>query len=202
MSYLSAEMKLVCSTTPADWATRWEGVLPFCRDAICVFYGPSRLGLSLGRNLTFLKRCSVSILQPLVTGPLVEKECYLSAEMQLVYSTVPAEWALSLQAIFNYHFLCRIPILLISYTSNLFYKLLKSFLNILTTISFTTFVFNIFFRTLARLNNFLIFRFLLFLLCCFLRQKNPQVSMFFIFLFIGTRSGLLAEIKSSILILG
>ena len=67
-SYSSVEMQSVYSTAPADWATRWRsltflqrcsrcilqlqptgqlvgGVLPFCRDAVGVYYCLSRLGI-------------------------------------------------------------------------------------------------------------------------------------------------------------
>ena len=72
----------------------WAGVLPFCRDAIGVFYSPSQLGHSSGESyhsaemwsvyctapdewatrwgsLTTLQRCNQCIVQPHPTGPLV-----------------------------------------------------------------------------------------------------------------------------------
>ena len=98
-SYLSAEIQSVYSTVPTDWATghtlagdltsqqrfsrcnrqslstgpqdtRWRGILPLCRDAVGVFDSPYRLG-----HRTHVGGGS-----------------YPSAEMQSVYSTVPADW--------------------------------------------------------------------------------------------------------------
>ena len=93
-SYPSSEMLSVYSTAPADWATRWQwgltplprcyrsilqpqpteplvgsGVLPLFRDAIGLFYSPSRLSHSLAVG------------------------SYPSSEMLSVYSTAPADWA-------------------------------------------------------------------------------------------------------------
>ena len=90
-SYLSAEMQSVYSTAPADKALI-GGVLPLCRDAVSVFYSPGRQGPHW-RSLTPLQRCRQCILQPQTTGLLLE-ESYLSTEMQLVYFTAPADWAL------------------------------------------------------------------------------------------------------------
>ena len=98
-SYPSAEMQSVYSTALANWATRHlhGGVLPFCRDAVSVFYSPSQLGHKTlaWRSLTLLQRCSQCILQPQPTGPqdTCMEESYPSAEMQSVYSTAPANWA-------------------------------------------------------------------------------------------------------------
>ena len=95
-SYSAAEMQLVYSTAPADWATRWGNLTrpTLCRDAVGVFYSPSRLGHSLGESYP-LQRCSWCILQPQPTGPLVGGilPAPHSAEMQLVYSTAPTDWA-------------------------------------------------------------------------------------------------------------
>ena len=70
-SYPSAEMQYMYSTAPANWATGHSlgGVLPFCRDAIHVFYSPGRLGnrTLVGGSLTLLQRCNTCILQPLPT---------------------------------------------------------------------------------------------------------------------------------------
>ena len=111
-------MQLMYSTTPADGATRWlsltslqrssrcilqpkptgplvDWVLPLCREAVDVFYNPSRRGHSLIESdlsaekqsmysttqadgatrwlsLTSLQRSSRCILQPKPTGPLVD----------------------------------------------------------------------------------------------------------------------------------
>ena len=89
-SYISAEMQLLYSTAQAYWAT-FGGVLHLCRDAVVVFYSPSLLG-HFWRSLTSLQRCSCCILQPKPIGPLLE-EAYISAEMQLLYSTAQAYWA-------------------------------------------------------------------------------------------------------------
>ena len=90
VSYPSAEMQSVYSTTPIDWTTCTgsltplqrcsqcilqlqstgplvRGVLPLCRDAVSVFYNSNRLDHLYG-------------------------ESYPSAEMQSVYSTAPADW--------------------------------------------------------------------------------------------------------------
>ena len=67
-SYPCAEMQLVYSTAPADWATQW-GIL------------------------TSLKRCSRCVLQPQPTGPHSEGDSYHWGEMQLVYSVALADWA-------------------------------------------------------------------------------------------------------------
>ena len=85
-------------------------VLPLCKDAVSVFYSPSRLspdGLISCQNtrwkcLTLLQRCSRCILKPQATGPWwfnimsehsLEKS-YPSIEMQTVYSKARADWAL------------------------------------------------------------------------------------------------------------
>ena len=73
-SYPSAAMQSVYSAALTDWATGHTlggGVLSLCRNAVGVFWSPSRLGH-----------------RTLILG-----ESYPSAEMQSVYSTVPAEWA-------------------------------------------------------------------------------------------------------------
>ena len=69
----SADMLFVYSTASADWAIGYSlrGVLPLCRDAVGVFYSLSWLG-----NKT------------LVEGSLI------TAEMQSVYSTASADWAI------------------------------------------------------------------------------------------------------------
>ena len=66
-SYISAEMKLVYSTAPADWASDcllsylehlWvEEVLPLCRDAVSVFWSPSWLGWMKNMYITFKPFC-------------------------------------------------------------------------------------------------------------------------------------------------
>ena len=135
-SFPSAEMQSVYSTAPADCTTHWGslfplqrcnqcilqsqpttpligGVFSLCRDAISVFYSPSRLHHSLGESfpsaemqsvystapadctthwgsLFPLQRCNQCILQHQPTAPLVG-ETFPSAEMQSVYSTVPAD---------------------------------------------------------------------------------------------------------------
>ena len=61
------------STAPADWVTRHllvGGVLPLSRDAVGVFYSPSRLDHKT----------------------LIGGGSFLSPEMQSVYSTAPADW--------------------------------------------------------------------------------------------------------------
>ena len=99
-SYPSGEKQSVYSTAPADWATRTlvgrgltplerssqcilqpqptgppghslGGVLPLWREAVSVFYSPSRLGHQDTRW----------------------EESYPSGEKQSVYSTAPADWA-------------------------------------------------------------------------------------------------------------
>ena len=98
-SYPSAEMQSAYSTVSADWATRTliERVLPFCRDAVGIFYSLSRLGHqdTYWESLTPLQRCSRHILQPQPTGPPghLLRESYPSAEMQSAYSTASADWA-------------------------------------------------------------------------------------------------------------
>ena len=76
--YPSAEMQSVYSTALADWATGHSlwGVLSICRDTVCVFYSPSRLGL-----------------WTLVVCVCVCRGSYPSAETQSVYSAAPADWA-------------------------------------------------------------------------------------------------------------
>ena len=72
--YSSAEMQSVYSTTPIEWATDHlleGGVLLLCRDAVCVFYNPYRMGhrsLVWVWSLTPLQRCSRCILQPQSNG--------------------------------------------------------------------------------------------------------------------------------------
>ena len=117
-SCLSAEIQSVYSTAPDDGAWHsWWGVLPLCRDTVGDFYSPSQRDLthaarvlSLCRHavgvfyshrrrcltvvvgvLVPLQRCSRCILQPQTTGlTLVGGGSCLSAEIQSVYSTVPA----------------------------------------------------------------------------------------------------------------
>ena len=98
-SYSSAVMQSVYSTAPADRVTRTlvGEVIPLCRDAVGVFYSSSRLGHPDTRwgSHTPLQKCSRCILQLQQTGPpghSLEKS-YPSAEMQLVYSTAPADRA-------------------------------------------------------------------------------------------------------------
>ena len=97
--YLFAEMQSVYSTALANWTTRRlvGGALPLCRDAVSLFYSPCQLDHqeTCGGSLTSLQRCSQSILQPQPIGPPEDLwgESYLSAEMQSVYSTAPANWA-------------------------------------------------------------------------------------------------------------
>ena len=97
--YPLAEKQSVHSTAPADWATGHllVGVLPLNREAIGVFYSPSRLGhrTLVGGGLTSQQRSNRCILQPKPTGPQDTRwwGSYLSAEKQSVYSTVPADWA-------------------------------------------------------------------------------------------------------------
>ena len=97
--YPSAEMQSVCSTSPADWATRTlvGRVLPLCRDAVCVFYIPSWLGYQDARweSFTPLQRCSLCVLHPQPIRPPGHSlgEFYPSAEMQSAYSTTPSDWA-------------------------------------------------------------------------------------------------------------
>ena len=87
-SYPFAKMQLMYSTVPAD-RTLVGRVLPLCRDAVDVFYSPSRQD-PRWRSLTPLQRCSWCILQSQPTGPSLE-ESYPFAKMQLMYSTVPAD---------------------------------------------------------------------------------------------------------------
>ena len=56
-------------TGPQD--TRWEWVLPLCRDVVGILYsqGDWATGDSLGVSLTSLQRCSWYIVQSQVTGP-------------------------------------------------------------------------------------------------------------------------------------
>ena len=128
-----------CILQPQPTGTLVEGVLPLCWDAVGVFYSLSQLGHSLRESypfaemqlvystasanwatrwgsLTPLLRCGWCILQPQLTGPLVEgvlplcwdavgvfyslsqlghslRESYPFAEMQLVYSTASDNWA-------------------------------------------------------------------------------------------------------------
>ena len=90
-SYPFSEMQSVYSTAPVDWALV-EAVLPLFRDAVGVFYSPSRLGSRWG-SLTPFQRCSRCILQPQPTGPSL-RQSYPFSEMQSVYSTAPVDWAL------------------------------------------------------------------------------------------------------------
>ena len=79
--------------------TRWRS-LTLCRDALGVFYSPSRLGHRkiVGGGLFPLQRCTRCILQPQLTGP--QENCWRgsfpSAEMHSVYSTAPADWAIEM----------------------------------------------------------------------------------------------------------
>ena len=97
--YSSTEMQSIYPTAPVDWATRIlvGGVLLLYRDAVDLFYSPSRLGYQNPRwgSLTPLQRCSRFILQPQSTG-LPESslgESYSSTEMQSIYPTAPVDWA-------------------------------------------------------------------------------------------------------------
>ena len=81
-SYALEEMHSTYSTAPADWATLWESLTPLkrcsrrilqpqpigpliervlrlCRDAVGVFYSPSRLGHLLGESYAFVEMQSV-----------------------------------------------------------------------------------------------------------------------------------------------
>ena len=84
--YPSAEMQSVYSATPTDWTTKHSlvGILPLCRNAVGVFYNPSRLGhrIPVGGDLNTLQRCSWCILQPQPTGSQNTRwwGSYLSAE--------------------------------------------------------------------------------------------------------------------------
>ena len=95
-SYFSAEMQLVYSTASANLTTRTlvEGVLFLSRDAVGIFYSLSQLTHqdTCWGSLTPQQRCSWYILQPQQTWPPghLLRESYSSAEMQLVYSTAPA----------------------------------------------------------------------------------------------------------------
>ena len=66
-SSISAETQSMYSTAPADWA-RVGRVLVFCRDAVGVFYSPSRLGPHWV-SFSLLQRCSRCIVQPQPTRP-------------------------------------------------------------------------------------------------------------------------------------
>ena len=99
-SYLSTEMQLVYSTVSANWATgHWlRGALPLCRDAVGIFYFPSRRGhrTFVGGSFSSLRRCSQYFLLIEPTGPQDIRwgwELDLFAEMQSVYSTARADWA-------------------------------------------------------------------------------------------------------------
>ena len=92
-------MQSVYSTAPADWTTvrsLGRGVLPHWRDAVGVFYSPSKLGHSsfVGEGcFTPLKWCS---LLPQPIGPQFirwEGVSYPTEVMQSVSSTAPADWA-------------------------------------------------------------------------------------------------------------
>ena len=88
-SYPSAETQSVYSIAPADWATRhpW-GVLPFCREAVDVFYSPRGLSHKtlVGGVLPFCREAVGVFYSP---GRLSHKspvgESYPFAEMQSVY---------------------------------------------------------------------------------------------------------------------
>ena len=78
----------ITGNSPSDYLVSnpghaFEGVLPFCREAVGVFYSPNRLGLNV--------KCNIQDTRWL--------ESYLSAEKQPVYSTVPTDWAWPLSAI-------------------------------------------------------------------------------------------------------
>ena len=119
-SYSSAEMQSVYSTVPADWVTRWESLTPLqrCsqfilqsqptgllvgrvlqldRDAVSVFYSQcipqsQSTGLLVGKVL-HLYRDAVSLFySPSRLGYSLGRS-YTSAEMQSMYSTLPADWA-------------------------------------------------------------------------------------------------------------
>ena len=98
-SYPSSVMQLVYSYAPSDWASEHSlrELFPLCSDAVGLFCSPSRLGLRIliGGVLTPLQRCSWSILIPQPTGPQNTHwgSSYPSAEMQLIYSNAPADWA-------------------------------------------------------------------------------------------------------------
>ena len=71
--------------------TRWLGAYPFRRDAVDVFYSPTRLGhRTLVGSVLFLSRKAVSVFyRPSWLGhkTLVVGRSYPFAEMQSVYST-------------------------------------------------------------------------------------------------------------------
>ena len=68
------------------------GVIHLNRDAVGVFYSPNQMHTRWG-CLTLLQRCSRCILQPQPNGPTLGV-FYPSAEMQLLYSTTPANRSL------------------------------------------------------------------------------------------------------------
>ena len=90
-SYPSAEMQSVYSTAPSRLGLVGR-ILPFCRDAVGVFYSPQPIG-ACWENLTLLQRSSRCIQQPTADWGLLG-ESYPSAEMQSVYSTAPADRAI------------------------------------------------------------------------------------------------------------
>ena len=100
VSYPSVERTLVYSTAQADWITGhlWVRVLPLLGNAVSVFYSRSRLDhrtLVVSEGLTPLRKCSLCILKPKLTGSqdtYCEQWSYTPSEMQSVYSTVQADW--------------------------------------------------------------------------------------------------------------
>ena len=86
-----------------NWALIGE-VLPLCRDPVGVFYNPSLLGSHWG-SITPLQRSTRCILQSQLTG-LSLGNYYPSAEMQSVYSSISADWALNGEVLP----LCRDPV--------------------------------------------------------------------------------------------
>ena len=76
--------------------THWQGVT-LCRETVCVFYSSSWMGHqdTHWQGLTPLQRSSQCILQLQPNGPPGHSLAgsYTSTEQQLVYSTIPADWA-------------------------------------------------------------------------------------------------------------
>ena len=67
------------------------GFLPLCRDAVGLFYSPSRVVHI--RGVLPLCRDAVGVFYSLSWLGWLLGESYPSTEMQLVYSTVPDDWA-------------------------------------------------------------------------------------------------------------
>ena len=90
-SCTSAEMQLVYSTTPVNWATRCESLAPLQRCSWCIL-PPQSTGPPVVKVLHLCRDAVGVFYRPSQRGHSLWKSC-TSAEMQLVYSTAPVNGA-------------------------------------------------------------------------------------------------------------